>query len=858
MSWSMTTSVNPSGFGFFAVQAWRKGTVTYAVDPDPTDNQAPEIIAINPTQVQDVTFFRDVPAQIDTLEFSDPFGDATATLRFPQCTGFDALGSGDTWWLSEYVNVDVLWVPCSESSAGGERLVQHPITQMNTLYAHESQAVPVWEGFIISVEPGADGVAVQCLGALRQLDNYYARPLNPLQPKFVESYIARYFDPRRRGIWTLPLKIEWPTGWETVYDEAKKKEYDAIGPRYVPSEKTIDVATGLPPKWTGYITRNSGSWQPILTGYVNEQLSILYAKPAETEGANPLLSKGDQWTITNTPGRQPVMRVRASDKEPTLVAYYGQPGVEARLSRDGTQAYNVVFGKGSGPSSESVFENRWYLRGSAWTVWRPLHAKKFTWRGEEGAPYYPNGFPIRDLYDGYDASNERVNGIVVREKYVGNFPDGLVQGDAQQIAENWVEKDSDPGWTGEITLTVDLRDMSGAPKSKWHIRDGDVIVLYGFQGTGNSVVKGVNKFHVTRVTLSPMNGTVTLQVDTKFRDQLTVEEAMQRGKDTLSPIKSLIVNRASMKIEDSLVPWDAFGGSGLIPRYSKDFAYTDLAFPNLGDTGPAATAGQVGTRTNGYRPRDIFKPAYLPGGNGRPVQGDDYVRLPDKTAKTAWLRSTASNSAPFYVPVHAGAGNKSLRWATFPVLLSQAGTIALTEICAYDVDGEPAPVEFHVSVYLQNYVFISDMPKNMDPANGKTNENAALWPGSFETLDPETNLPWALQGGGAQSFHMPAATLKIGWGTYDRPAGYSPGAKTSDTATPTGYLIDGAPWTFDFVNVPGGLSASGLNAGQKPPNASNVTATVAIYAQIPDVVADKGKYDWVYFRGRFCRDIPTA
>lgn len=799
MSWGFTQSINPNGYGMFFIKVWEN----------------------DQGNAEDITFFRDVPTQIQQLDFSDPFSDATAVISMPQVTGFDG-PSGDTWWLKEFVNVDVYWVP---AISGGTNVI-NPTTQAMNMQLDEANAVAIWEGFVISIQPSLDGVQIQCQGALWQLDRYYSKPLNPYKPKSVESMIERYFDPQRRGLWTQPLRIDWPDDWSITYDAAAKAKFEAQGDRYVPTGMIDDQ------NWTGYVTRNTGSWEKLLTGYIQRQLGILYAEPAE---GDPLLSKGDQWTIYKEEGRQPYMTVRKQTKTPTLVAWYGQPGVEARLTRDGNVVSNVVYGKGTGIDGNQ-WDQRVYPGNVPWNTYTPIAWDTDTYVGDE-----PN-FPIIDLYDGYDANNERLNAINVIERYVTDFPDGVALDDAQVIASNWIERDKEPGWMGTIDLKVDLRDPSDNAVSKWMIKAGDVIHLKGFYGTGASEVPGTNVFHVSQVTMRPMDNSVTLTVDTKFRDLLSVEEAMTAGRDSLSVIKSLQVGKRSAMIEDLVVPWSNTQGSGFIPRQSKDFVKTDLVFPYTGNTTAV-----------GQRPKDIFKTAWLPGGTGRPVQGDRVADTGGST-KYASLRETA-NSAPLYVPVRAGASNKSKRWAIVPVLMAQAGQISKIEFCAYDQDGEIAPVEYHVSYYSSNNMFISNMPKDITGDN----QYAALWDGAFETLDPETNLPWA----DGPDYHAPPNYFVIGWGTYDRPAGYSPGTKDggdSTAQTPTGQLIDGATWDFNFVGQNREFPASGRTANGQPIATSGVMGSVAIYAQIPSWFssAQKAKYEWVYFVGRFFRDYTVG
>lgn len=929
MSWSYDSIINPDGFGIFIVKAW-------------TNDQG---------AAQDITFFRGVPTIVEQMTFADPFGDAVAVIHLPQCTGFDGPYTdppvnsvpSETWWLKEYANIDVYWVPASTTPiGGGEQMIINPLTNQRDMYLHASLAVAIWEGYIVSLDPtSADGVRVQCQGALYQLDRYYAKPLYPVKPKTVESMIERYFDPRRRGLWTQKLEIRWPVWWRITYNAAALAKFTRKGWRYVPTGISTggDILIGWDPdlnewiyspdpNWTGYVTRNSGAWEKALTGYIQGQLSIMYARPADVvvtadvtfavaysdldiiftvDGlvlpvvgdsftisglSNPfdgqwtvtdvqgqdvyallttdwgynstkslgtmtfmgtdstIFTKGDQWTITKEAGRRPVLYLREQARMPEYQIWYGQPGADCRFNRDGNQANNIVYGQGKGVD-ETSWSKQIFPNGN-WSTYAPLSAKPEVWWGDV-QPWADTGkaFPLNDLYDGYWSDWERLHGINVVERYITNFPDGIDLDDAEKISEAWLERDSDPGWSGSISLQVDPQDFEGNGRSKWMMKAGEAILVRGFQGTGGTVVRGTNVFHISQVVMNPQAGTVELTVDSKFRDLLTVEEAIVAGRDSLSAIKALQVGKRSAMINDLVMPWNNTAGSGCVPNQSKDMDRTSFTFPYLDDTTAAAN-----------RPVNIYKDAWLPDaaggtGRGKPVQGD--VGISGDYSNYMRLRETVrAGKTPFYVPIHAGASNKSRRWGVVPVLLSQAGSIARTEFCAYDAWGNPAEVEFHVSVYLIQNETINSMPHKVD-SEIDGGQHAALWEGAFESLDKTTNLEYEPT---LKDNYGPPTGFQVGWGTYERPAGYSPGNKPSPAATsamPTGKLIDGASWDYSFVGLPGvnGMAPSGKTGDGQPVSESAVTGSVAIYVQVPDWL-DAGRradLDWVYVIGRFYRNV---
>lgn len=866
MNWASGWDVEYGEFSVFGVQVWRGGG---AKTP--------------------VTFFRDVPTQITQLTYADPFGDATAIITFPQVTGFDSVSSVP--WLREFTQIDIYRYPCTTTQWWpGEELVVNPLTNQRNLYLHTKRqdgtpVEPMWEGFIVSIVPTPTGTTVQCQGALYQLDYYYAKPMMPARPRSVESQIYRYFNRAYRGLYTQNLQIEWPDGWSRVYtqtewDEAYSLSGKDVNGRYMPVDLITGASIGPGHTVTGYMTRYTGSWDKILTGYVQGQLSYMYAAP---ESGDTLI-RGDQWTITKRPGRKPVMWLRQQAREHTCEVWYGQPGVEAQLTRDGTQVTNVMFAEGRGANQGG--DTAWNLwrqpfPKAGWCIWQPIAAVRAdtTEPHQGGLPpatgyglyhffdkYSPepssnpqvtgavwpvsggvNNVDMRHLPDGYDAAYERHFGYWISEKMV-TFPDGIDEGTAREIAYNWVAQDSDPGWSGQITLQADPYTPDGQPYSKWDLRAGDILVLRGFQGASTSTI-GVNKFHISQVQMDPMNGTVTLTVDTKFRDLLTVEEALAKGRDTLTPVKSLQVNKRSALINDLIVPWNVRQGSGLFPRMASTYLVND-SFPHSNTSANGQyQSGDLGFfQQAGNRPIDIFKPAYRNGGSGKPigVEGADdrmLLNLPAGQSPTAYTGQVLQgDKEALFVPVHAGAADAVDRWAIYPILLSQAGIIMRSEFAVYDQYGNLAPVEFHVSIYT---VTPGSVTVDSMPFHGQ--QSPLTTAGSFQKYNPETGYKYA-----AGDNTMPTVEPVVGWGNIDMPAGYSPKSKiwslpTSGGNVPTGMLIDGAPWQYSFYPV-GNFTES--DPGYDI-TSSDVSAACAVYVEYQSAA----NYEWLYVYGRVYRGI---
>lgn len=816
-------------------------------------------VPVTKHNVTSVTWFRDAPTQIVDLEFVDPFGDATAQIEFPQCTGFDSPNNEETWWLRKNVNVDIMWVPATTVPSAYPCI--NPITNDWGMYLHPEDSRIVWEGFTIKVNPSVSGVSMMLQGCLWQVDRYYAKPMFPLQPKTMESMFARYFDPRRRGLYTAPMKIDWSGVYsgmdqfssvnyprvytQTDYNQFHKK--DKIGHRFIPTDLEVGDY------WTGYVTRYTGGWDKALTSYIASQLSFMYyAPPTPNDPAVTGITPGDTWSITKTAGRTPLMYLKRQGKTPNLYLWYGQPGAEISLDEDGTQISNVIFGQGKEYDGTTWMTQNFQPK-APWSSWSPL-----AWDSpdEGGRIYHWDDWSNQlraDLYDGYDAQNERDNDIWVQERNWTGIPDGIVQSDAVDIATQYIARHRICGWYGSIDLKVDLWDANGAIVSKWNIKIGDVICLKGFQGEMDPV-KGVNVFHVAKVNFYPMEGRVALTIDTKFRELLSIEEAKEHTRDSMAPVKMLLAGRQSIMVEDLAMAWNTGQGAGCFPTDSIKME-KETVFPYVEDT-------------KLFPPKNLLEPFYIDGHAqmGMFDKRSQLITEDDETSgsKGAGLASCyIDKDKQFYVPINCGNPVKTLRWGFQPVIMSQAGTIARTEFACYDKHGELAEVEFHVSVFKHYKFDVTSMPNEIvlyddqdppEPTNLKSAADgyAALWRGAFNSINPDTGLQWGAGANLRYQYHMPAADARwdTGWGTYERPAGYSPGAKDKGDK-PTGMLLDGAQWPFSMEKE---FATSVETDDTVQPN--SYKWGFAVYVQ--NILNHTKQYEWVYVMGRVYRQPQTG
>lgn len=670
----------------------------------------------------DVTFFRGVPTVLTSFSDADPYGDAVAQITFPQVTGFDDFDSPDVGaWLGGDSNVDIYFIPGvaaagyptpSAPYASDASLYTDPLTNTQDVVAPfwnysggartTRAAKKVFEGYVASLEMDADAsgqsLQMQCSGALFQADGYKAKPFYPSRPQPLESLIANVFShtyqPHLR---TSPLQVLFPEGWSKV------------APAYPPggaTEFTPVVTPGT--AWTGYSSRSTGSWDNALTSYVSGMLANMI-----TDAVSGVAS-GNQWTVlmdhdddgAGGPGRTPVLQVRDTNRTPDFDLWYGAPGVTCQLTSDSTQEVDLVYGTGTAPDGTS-WKNAQISPDGTRTDYLPLAF------GAEDYPYQGN--PTLDLSK------------IIREAYV-QYGTGFDQASATVSAQQNRIRNSSTGWSGTITLQSD----PSTELLRWLIRSGMTVRFQGFAGTGAS---GVN-FHIAQVERDvSASGQVTLTVDTKYRDLLTVNEALARNRDPLTAVLQLQAGQASQLVEDVMAPWNYAAGSGCIPNGAKwpiAVLPTTAVFP--------------------------YSAAY---------------------AKTY---PPAANPT-FYVPCNANASTRAKRWtASVPVLMSEKGSIRRSEFFVVDRNGNAVDCPFHVSLYYNN-VTSANMPYD----GGGPSPFIA---GAFSKVNPATGQTWD------QPNLTPDQSFIIGWGVLNEEAGYWPGAQSIGSPA-TGLLVDEDDWTFD-------------------------------------------------------------
>lgn len=457
----------------------------------------------------DVTFVRGAPTKVGNVGFTDPFGPSSATLTFPSITLLDELGEGDLSWCVRHALVDIEWVTT------------------------EGETLMVWEGMALSRDWSEDDIggnlAISAQGLLRVLDNYLAKPEYVWRPLPYEYAILKAL--RRPNTRLATPRLEWPEWWSTVFDRAK---FGKDQPWAMPQ----GVTQGS--KWSGLVTRSTGNFDQVLTGYVQTILSAWGT------------DRG-RFTVDLDRNRVPVIRHRDFKTDPdTADAFIDLivPGVNLTLSEDDSQRVTDVYGQGTSLNGQ-VFTGQKVTSDGTRTFYEPWAARKETWPAGPTNPWWdPDVLP---------------------KEVAINFPPGVSELDAAYIAKRQVERFSVAGLTGQLSLKVNPVDALGRTVYRQTLRAGMSITIKGIYGRPSGVI-----FHITESNVDEM-GNLNATLDSRFRDALTVQEVRARGRDSLNITRAIQVGQYNPVVPDQLYPWSYAEGSGFMPLGSQKL-FTE--FPN--------------------------------------------------------------------------------------------------------------------------------------------------------------------------------------------------------------------------------------------------------------------------------------
>lgn len=528
---------------------------------------------------RDVTFLRDVPCVVESWEDAEPFGYGPAVIAFPQVTPFEQLGVGDLAPFTDWADVEI-------------RLIRPDDTTK-----------VLWEGLWASDETSHDETSgnfvLHCMGALFEADLCLAPPPFARDARDVGALIFE----------ALSAQASW---------------------RFFPPAL---LDTGVP-------AVPQGSWNPVLTGLVQDYLAEAYDD-----------ATGHQWTVASEPGRHAVLRLKdRSTVHWTLTT--GTPGLRAELARDLTMVPNVIYGEGDAkPTDPKIaqyvalghWRNAKYPNlhpdtapvwpgtlisvghsGSDVVTWK-RRMRDTGWRVTSGSTYTSADAKVCRAFQA--SAGITVDGVVGPQTWAATFQPGSNGGslDGAYIAplaedpqvEPWLhnaygayigtnpafdirtvrveryenfgraqKEDAVASAAAELareatpgyvgTLTLRIDPEEG---SRYEMRAGQNVLLKSWRGADVLL-------HIARVAVDIASLTVTLTVDEHARDLPTLEAVRQRRRDTSDPTRRIRPARNHSRLTPDLISGiDLEAGGGVIPRMGLYRGLWSVIHVPVGDAG---------------------------------------------------------------------------------------------------------------------------------------------------------------------------------------------------------------------------------------------------------------------------------
>ena len=525
----------------------------------------PHLIFHHQGKVVDATYFRGGFTKILTDRREEPFGDATMSFELPNVSSMDSYPDDEDhplWFLINRANVQIELVKSDGSSS------------------------IVWTGHVVATDTGnsesSPNKRLDCVGSLFQASTDRMHPPTFLDPTDVGTLMSRVLNAvtsrrypvisaaatgimsRQRGSWADSplafvqslLSTAWTSGgnqWTIAKVEGSRRSYQIRLKKTAPEWTITNGAHGV----SVDLTRDGSAIRNVIYGHGvgpdgNAWFNYKYPNlHADTAPAYPFASPSSVITVGTTDGATTsghgvsdwqrrarelgyklaidgVFNTSDSDVARYLQRRFG-------VSVDGIvgpQTWNATFGVGSNSGDLSS------------VIRLPLAADPRTQR------YLYNA-------DGSIAGeNPEFDGNVLIYADDVDFGAGITRAEGIRSAQQIVDRESEPGLTGRITLTQDPRE-----NSRLLIPPGDKITLVGYEGADRVL-------HITAVERDWQTGTVTLEVDEKSRDAMTNAQIRARDKEARrDPARRPgNPNRRSRLDVDQVVPFDGESGAGVIPR----------------------------------------------------------------------------------------------------------------------------------------------------------------------------------------------------------------------------------------------------------------------------------------------------
>jgi hypothetical protein len=511
---------------------------------------------------------------------------------------------------------------------------------------------------------------------------------------------------------------------------------------------------------TGIRTNTRGSGGPRLTQGVQDLLATAFTSDAT-----------NQWTITNDPGRRPVVRLKDKSTRHWSMAM-GHPGLTLSIADDFQQLVGVVFGSGVA------------LDGGAW------YNAKYPGVRVDDAPLFPlpvgEVFMAGDSHHGFDAMADQLR----------SYGYSMLSGDTYAAADEGHIRDA------QRSHGITIDGIVGA--QTW-------TALFGVGGSTPSL----DGAHIAPLAAVPWNVALLERLDGSIigpnpkydRSKLAIGRLEEYGEG-VSKAEGLVFARGEIQaalrhdpmwVGSATLSMDPENGSRWEMRAGQNlfvkFAYPAPVRRGVDDglllhisQATVTLGGDVALELS-YLGHDMTTLAAIVKRNKDNL--DPARRGPGSQHRTSRISKDAvipwdAEAGGGKVPLHNLQGNF---WTVVRIPAGQIGSIVSTRyICStaawYDTLEKAFKVEAGLSGAKEFCIAVFDMPVTANflrDTVGNPLTNARVWTERAARLEK--------------------AGLIQAYGASDQPAGYWPGAGSEGDPL-TGKLFDGSAWEWQSAQPP--------------------------------------------------------
>lgn len=508
---------------------------------------------------------------------------------------------------------------------------------------------------------------------------------------------------------------------------------------------------------TGIMTKIRGSGGARLTQGVQDVLSTAFTSDAS-----------NQWTITNEPGRRPVVKFKDKTTRHWTMAM-GHPGLELNLSNDFQQSVGMVWGSGVGPNGDTWFNAKYPGTRIETAPFYPLAAGQSFVAGDSHTGFDEFADEMRSrgytMYSGDTYSTKDVDEVKNIQLRAGITANGIVG------AQTWVTVFGVGGSFASLT-GAHISPLAVIPANRQFLERAD-----------GSIIGPNPAYDPTRLAIGRLieYGEVSKAEASRY----AISEVGPRSR-----FEPMWVGSATLEQDpENGSRWEMRAGENLFVKYM----YPELYKIGI-DDGLLLHMSQVTVTPGGsvsaqlsYLAHDMTTLAAIKQHNKDtldPARRKMTARASQisQDRKIPWDAEAGGGKIPAHA-VQAG------RWVTFPIPAGQNGTIAeVLYICGNTISSRTLDVSFDsddvVSGAHEFCVAIFSKPVTanfLDTIVGNPLTNADVWRDKAVTLEK--------------------AGLLQAYGSKEEPAGYWPGKK-SEGGVLTGKAFDGSGWPWKSANPP--------------------------------------------------------